>query len=156
MTTFYDDRTVRITSEVIRVNGRAYPLPTLARIWPEQGAPRWGALAGRGVLGVALIAPLVAAAIGLGIAFQINAAAPIRIAIIGGCLLVGLATAPLADLLFEQLDRSYARGTRELRLWAEFRGQPVLLLQTRDALRFGQIHRALRRALEQRQRVGSR
>ncbi|HEX5540831.1 MAG TPA: DUF6232 family protein [Micromonospora sp.] len=156
MTTFYADRSIRITSEAIRVYGRIYPLPTLTRIWSERGTRRLGALAERGLLGVALIAPLVAAAIGLIIALRLNAAGPTRIAVIGGCLLVGLATAPLADLLFDRLDRSYDRGTRDLQLWAEFQGRPVLLLHTRDTLRFGRIHRALQRALEQQQRLGPR
>ena len=46
------------------------------------------------------------------------------------------------------MDRSYARGSRQLEIWARWRGREVRLLSTRDALRFGQIYRALQRAME--------
>ncbi|GAB3955283.1 hypothetical protein GCM10027614_64080 [Micromonospora vulcania] len=70
------------------------------------------------------------------------------IAIVGASVLVGLAVGPVADFLFEHLDRSYAKGSRQLEIWARWRGQPVRLLRTGDALRFGQIYRALQRAVE--------
>jgi hypothetical protein len=148
MITFFDDRAVRVTSEAIRVGGRTYPLSGLTRIRYRRGTPRWGALVGRLGLVAGMVVPLVAALAGIGVAVRLDASLPTTLALAGGSLLAGLATGPLADLLLERLDRSYARGARDLQLWADYRGRPVLLLHTRDALRFGQISRALQRALE--------
>ena len=63
-------------------------------------------------------------------------------------MLIGLAAAPLADVLLEFVDRSYDRGSRDLEIWGRVRGADVLLLRTDNAQRFGQIYRALQRALE--------
>lgn len=148
MITYYDDRWVQVTSEAIRVGDRAYPLGELIRVWHQRGARSWGALAGRGALGAALFGPLVAAALGLVIAFQLHASSTVTVALVGIACLLGLAARPLADLLLDRMDRSYDRGSHELQLWASLRGTPVLLLHTRDALKFGQIYRALQRAME--------
>jgi hypothetical protein len=95
-----------------------------------------------------MVGPLVAAAIGIMIAVLLHSSVTVTIAIVGVSCLVGLAAGPLADVLLELMDRSYARGDRTLEIWATWRGRPVLLLATGDALRFGQIYRALQRALE--------
>lgn len=63
-------------------------------------------------------------------------------------MLVGLAVGPVADFLFNHLDRSYDRGSRQRELWVRWQGRPVLLLRTGDALRFGRIYRAVQRAME--------
>ncbi|MFD0820654.1 DUF6232 family protein, partial [Micromonospora zhanjiangensis] len=97
----------------------------------------------------AMAGPVVAAVAGLLIALGLHASLTVTVALVGVSCLVGLTAGPLADVLLEQMDRSYARGARELRLWAEVRGRRVLLLHTRDALRFGQIYRAVQRAVEQ-------
>ena len=156
MITYYDDRTVRVTSEAIRVQGRSYPLRGLARVWHQRGRRSWRALAGRGALGAALIGPVVAAVIGLVIALGIDASLTVTITLVGIACLIGLAAGPIADLLLERLDRSYVRGAHDLEIWADFQGRTVLLLHTRDALRFGQIYRALQRALESTQPVRPR
>ncbi len=148
MITYYRDRSVEVTSDAVRVDGRVYRLGDLVRVWHRRGERSWGAVAGRGALGAAMLGPLVAAAIGIGIALSIDASTSTTIALVGGSILVGLAAGPLADFLLEHLDRSYARGSRRLELWVDLRGTPVLLLETGDALRFGQIYRALQRALE--------
>lgn len=148
MVTYYSDKSVQITSDAIRVGGRAYPLRELARVWHRRGERSWRAVAGRGALGAAMIGPLVAAAIGIVVALQLDVSTTVTIAIVGGSCLVGLAAGPAADFLLERMDRSYARGAHSLEIWATWRGQPVLLLETGDALRFGQIYRALQRAVE--------
>jgi hypothetical protein len=51
-------------------------------------------------------------------------------------------------VLLERVDRSYDRGSRCLEIWGRVRGRDVLLLRTDNAQRFGQIYRALQRALE--------
>jgi hypothetical protein len=156
MITYYDDRSVRVTSEAIRVAGRAYPLMELAEIWHQRGTRSWGVLAGRGALGVGLIGPLVAAVVGIAIAIRFHSSLTVTLAIIGASCLVGLAVGPVADLLLEYLDRSYTRGSHRLEIWVRWHGQPVRLVQTHDALKFGQIYRALQRAVEQRQAAAER
>jgi hypothetical protein len=148
MTTYYSDRSVQVTSDAIRVDGRAYPLRGLRRVWYERGARRWSAVAGRGALVAAIVGPVVAAAIGIVVALRLDTSATATVAIVGVSCLVGLAAGPLVDVLLERMDRSYARGARDLRIWADVGGTPVLLVHTRDALRFGQIYRALQRAVE--------
>ena len=59
------------------------------------------------------------------------------VALVGGVVLVGLAVGPLADFLLERMDRSYARGSRALEIWARGRGRPRAAAATgrRAALR---------------------
>ncbi|MEV1014038.1 MULTISPECIES: DUF6232 family protein [unclassified Micromonospora] len=153
MITFYDDRSVRVTSTAVQVDGRSYPLAEITMVWHRRGSRSWRVLAGRGAIGAALAGPLVAAVIGIGVAVWLHRSPTVTIAIVGASVLVGLAVGPVADFLFEHLDRSYARGSRQLEIWARWRGQPVRLLHTRDALRFGQIYRAVQRAMEASQPV---
>ncbi|WBB98373.1 MULTISPECIES: DUF6232 family protein [unclassified Solwaraspora] len=148
MTTYYDDKSVRITSTEIRVDQHRHPLTQVHRIWQRRGARSWSALAGRGMVGVAFLAPVATALLGLVTALTIDASPTVTIALIGGSILVGLVIIPIADLLLGLLDDSYDRGAHLLELWADVRGAPVLLVSDRDALRVGRIHRALRRAVE--------
>lgn len=148
MATYYRDSLVQITSDAIRIGERVYPLRELAQVWHARGAPSWRTLIKRGAISVAIAGPLVAAAIGILIAVMLRASTTATIAIVGVSCLVGLGVGPLADFLLERMDRSYARGARRLEIWATWRGQPVRLLETDDALRFGKIYRALQRALE--------
>jgi hypothetical protein len=148
MTTFYRDRDVQVTSTAFRTDGRDYRLDDLAQVWHKRGARTWGAAAGRGALGLAILTPVVLGVLGIAIALVIHAPTATTIALIGGGVLVGLAAAPLADVLLERVDRSYDRGSRNLEIWGRVHGRDVLLLRTNNAQRFGQIYRALQRALE--------
>lgn len=150
MITYYDDRGVRVTSASIEVAGRRYRLSELSGVWQRRGGRSWRALAGRGALVAALCAPIAAAGLGIALAVRSDVSTRTAVTLVAVCLLVGFALGPLADLLLDRMDRSYDRGTRDLQLWAEVQGRPVLLLHTRDALRFGQIRRAVQRALEAR------
>ncbi|MFU8853704.1 DUF6232 family protein [Micromonospora sp. SL1-18] len=148
MITYFEDRSVQVTSTAVRVDGRTYPLTELSMVWHRRGSRSWRVLAGRGAIGAALAGPLVAAALGVVIALRLHRSSVVTLAIVGASVLVGLGIGPLADVLFEHLDRSYTRGSRELEMWARWRGRPVRLLGTGDALRFGQIYRAVQRAME--------
>ncbi|MEU8153689.1 DUF6232 family protein [Micromonospora sp. NPDC048986] len=158
MITYYDDRSVQVTSTTLRVDGRSYKLADITMIWHRRGTRSWRVLVGRGAIGAALAGPLLAAVLGIGVAVWLHRSPTVTIAIVGASVLVGLAVGPVADFLFEHLDRSYARGSRQLEIWARWRGQPVRLLRTGDALRFGQIYRAVQRAVEHSQpaRPGTR
>ncbi|KAB1919305.1 DUF6232 family protein [Micromonospora noduli] len=148
MITYYDDRSVQVTSTTVSVDGRSYKLADITMIWHRRGTRSWRVLVGRGAIGAALAGPLVAAVLGIAVAVWLHRSPTVTIAIVGASVLVGLAVGPVADFLFEHLDRSYARGSRQLEIWARWRGQPVRLLRTGDALRFGQIYRAVQRAVE--------
>jgi hypothetical protein len=154
--TYYRDRSVTVTSAGVKVDGRAYRLGEFARVWHHRGHRSWSSVAGRGALGVAMLVPVLAGVVGIIVALTIAASAGTTIALVGGGVLLGLAALPLADVLLERMDRSYARGSRHLEIWADVRGARVLLLQTDDALRFGQIYRALQRALERGGRTSTR
>lgn len=148
MVMYYDDRSVQITSDEFRVDGRGYPLGTLTRVWHRRGRRSWRRVAGRGALGMVLLVPLGTAALGLVVALQLNASATVTVALVGAAVLLGLAVRPLADLLLDRLDRSYDRGSHDREIWAEIQGRQIRLLQTDDAQRFGRIYRALQRAIE--------
>ncbi|TDC42145.1 DUF6232 family protein, partial [Micromonospora sp. KC213] len=69
--------------------------------------------------------------------------------ILAGCAVAALALAPFLELPLGWLDRSYERGNRVHELWVRHHGTEVMLVRTPDALRFGQIYRAVQRAVEQ-------
>lgn len=148
MTTYYRDPDVWITSTGVRMNGRELRLDDLLQVWHTRGRRSWTTIAGRGALGLAILIPVLIGLLGIGVALLIDASAATTIALAGGGILVGLAAAPLADVLLELVDRSYDRGSRTREIWARTPRGQVLLLSTRDAARFGRIYRALQRALE--------
>jgi len=148
MTTYYRDGDVWITSSGIRLNGRDYALADLRQVWHRAGRRSWTTIANRGALGLAMALPIAIGALGVGIALVAHASVAVTAGLIGGGILIGLAAAPLADLLLERVDRSYDRGSRPREIWGRTRDGDVLLLRTADAARFGRIYRALQRALE--------
>jgi hypothetical protein len=148
MITYYRDRHVLITSTGVRMNGHDYRLADLAQVWHQRGRRSWSALAGRGALGIAMVTPIVVGALGVVLAVLLDASVAMTVALAGGGVLIGLAAAPLADVLLELVDRSYDRGSRRREIWARIRNADVLLLSTDNAQRFGQIYRALQRALD--------
>lgn len=148
MIIYYRDRSVLVTSVAIQVDGRSYPLPELARIWHRRGEHSWRAAAGRGALLATVGIPVVLAVIGVVVAIGWDTAPLNRLAVVAVAVLVGLLAAPLLDWVLEFVDRSYARGAHEYEIWAEKRGAAVRLWHTRDALRFGQVYRAIQRAAE--------
>jgi Family of unknown function (DUF6232) len=117
-------------------------------VWYRKGSRSWRGLAHRGALGLLMLSPLVAAGLALAVALLIDTSAINRVAIVLVAALLGLAAAPLTDLILEFFDRSYAKGAHRYQIWGTWRGSPVLLLETDDALRFGQTYRAIARAIE--------
>ena len=129
MITYYDDRSVQVTSTAVRVDGPLVPARRDSA-WSGTGgaaapggcspagarsAPRWP---GR------WSPPCSASRWRVWLHRSPTVTSPSS----GRSVLVGLAVGPLADFLFEHLDRSYARGSRQLEMWARWRGQPVRLL----------------------------
>lgn len=148
MTTYYRDPDVWITSTGVRMNGHDLRLGELAQVWHKSGRRSWSTIAGRGAVGLAILTPIVVGLLAVAVALVIDASTATTLALAGGGVLIGLATAPLADVLLERIDRSYDRGSRVREIWARTPAGDLLLLSTRDAARFGRIYRALQRALE--------
>lgn len=148
MITYYRDADVLVTSTGVRMGGRDYRLDEFVRVWHKRGRRSWGAVAGRGALALAIGVPVLIGALGVLVAVLIDARLSTTLALAGGGVLIGLAAAPLADVLLEAVDRSYDRGSRSLEIWGRVRGTDVLLLRTGNAQRFGRIYRALQRAIE--------
>jgi hypothetical protein len=147
-TTFYHDRSVRVTSIAIQVDDHVYPLDELTRIWHRRDRRVWGVVAGRGALGLVVLTPLVMAAIGVLVAVRLDVTATTRLTIIVGAVLVGLAAGPILDVVLDRMDHSFDRGSRYYEIWAVRGGAPVCLLRIRDRQRFGRIYRAVQRAVE--------
>lgn len=148
MITYYRDPEVLVTSAGVRMGGREYRVGEFARVWHARSRRSWIRVAGRGALALAILTPVLIGALGIAVAVLIDASTAATIALVGGGVLVGLAAAPLADVLLEAVDRSYDRGSRSLEIWGTVHGSDVLLLRTDDAQRFGRIYRALQRALD--------
>jgi hypothetical protein len=147
VTVYYRDQSVEVTSTGIRVDDRLFRFEELARVWHRRDHRSWSAVAGRGAWGMTLIAPVVAAALGLAVALQLDVTIGTRAAIVVAALLVGLGAALLLDPILGKLDESFDRGVHLHEIWAEHNGLEIRLLQTRDASRFGRIYRALQRAV---------
>ena len=141
MTTFYRDGSVYVNSSVINVDGQLFRLADLGEVWLVKGPWRV-----RRALAVLLLRTLVAAAVAALVAAVV--------AVVGNAhqpLLVWaylFASPVVLGALIVAAERTRERGLRHLLLCAECGGEAVALYTTTDARRFGQVHRAVVRALE--------
>jgi hypothetical protein len=155
MTLYYRDDAVQVTSESIHAGGHVIALADVAYVWHARGATTLavrGRVLGRGVLVLLLsLPPLVAlvCVVSLAWAAQDRGNWKLALIILAGFAVAGLALTPFLELPLSWLDRSYERGNRVHELWVQHHGREVMLLRTPDALRFGQIYRAVQRAVEQ-------
>ncbi|MEU5941209.1 DUF6232 family protein [Micromonospora sp. NPDC047548] len=155
MTLYYRDDTVQVTSESIRAGGHAIRIADVTYVWHARGATTMavrGRVLGRGVLVLLLsLPPLVAlvCVVSLVWSAQDRGNWKLALVILAGCTVGALALTPFLELPLGWLDRSYERGNRVHELWVQHHGQEVMLVRTPDALRFGQIYRAVQRAVEQ-------
>ncbi|MER6593413.1 DUF6232 family protein [Micromonospora purpureochromogenes] len=154
MTLYYRDDTVQVTSESIRAGGHAIRIADVTYVWHARGATTLavrGRVLGRGVLVLLLsLPPLVALVCVVSLAWSAQDRGNWKLAlvILAGCAVGALALTPFLELPLSWLDRSYERGNRVHELWVQHHGQEVMLVRTPDALRFGQIYRAVQRAVE--------
>ncbi|MFE9691405.1 DUF6232 family protein [Micromonospora sp. NPDC005806] len=155
MVLYYRDDAVQVTSEAIHAGGHVVALADVTYVWHARGATTLavrGRVLGRGVLVLLLsLPPLVALVCVLSLAWAAQDRGDWKLAlvIVAAFVVVGLALAPFLELPLGWLDRSYERGSRVHELWVQHRGREVMLLRTPDVLRFGQIYRAVQRAIEQ-------
>jgi len=155
VTLYYRDDTVRVTSDVIQANGHVVPVAEVTYVWHTRGpgtARTRTRLLGRGVLIFLFsIPPLVAVICVLSLAYSAHERNQWRLAavILAACAVGAFALMPFLELPLTWLDRSYEKGVRVQELWVQYQGREVMLVRTADALRFGQIYRAIQRAVEQ-------
>ncbi|ROT32641.1 hypothetical protein EF879_13260 [Micromonospora sp. HM5-17] len=155
MTLYYRDDTVRVTSESIQANGHVVPVAEVTYVWHTRGpgtARTRSRLLGRGVLIFLFsIPPLVAVICVLSLAYSAHDRGQWQLAvlILAACAVGAFALTPFLELPLSWLDRSYEKGVRVQELWVQYDGREVMLVRTADALRFGQIYRAVQRAVEQ-------
>jgi predicted nucleic acid-binding protein len=153
-TCYYADKQIRITSAELWVDGVCYRLAELTYVWHHRGGVR--ALTRKATYGGLM---LLGGAVGLVLFWIASTAFKIRewgrtdLAMALAIVVVGFGTGaaltwPLWELLLSGIDNLHMHGLRTHEIWAQRRGEEVLLLRTSDALRFGQIYRALQRALE--------
>jgi len=154
VTVYYRDDSVQVTSEAVCAGGHAIPVAELTYVWHvrRRGSVREGGrLVGRGILIFLLsIPPLVAVVCVLSLAYTAHDRGDWLVPgiILALCVVGALALAPFLEVPLGWLDRSYDKGARIHELWVQRRGQEILLLSTSDALRFGQIYRAVQRVVE--------
>lgn len=155
VTLYYRDDTVQVTSESLRAGGQVVPIAEVTYVWHARGpasARDRSRRLGRGILIFLLsIPPLVAIVCVVSLIYTAQDSGEWLLAgtIVAVCAVVALVLTPFLELPLGWLDRSYDRGVRSQELWVQYRGQQVMLLRTSDALRFGQIYRAVQRAVEQ-------
>jgi hypothetical protein len=150
---YYRDDTVQVTSAAIRVGGQAYPISELTYVWhrrTRRSLRVGGRMLGRWALVTLLTAPLGFGALCAVSALFADWGERMGAALIGlaAALAIALALAPLLEFPLMALERSYDRGTAVHEIWAQCRGAEVMLVRTTDAHRFGQIYRAVQRAVE--------
>ncbi|MEU5720661.1 DUF6232 family protein [Micromonospora sp. NPDC047738] len=155
MTFYYRDDAVQVTSEAIHAGGHVVILADVTYVWHARGPTTLAVrsrVLGRGVLVLLLsLPPLVAVVCVLSLAWaaQDRGNWQLALVVLAGCAIAALALTPFLEVPLGWLDRSYDRGNRVHELWVQHHGREVMLLRTPDALRFGQIYRAVQRAVEQ-------
>ncbi|MGI5244831.1 DUF6232 family protein [Dactylosporangium sp. CA-139066] len=152
-TTYYRDNVVHISSGGVRVAEAWYPLETLTYIWHERtGRLRHGAymLATRGGAVLLVIGLLIAAGV---FARRIDITGEQRTMYIAGGILavivIGGIVAFSLEGLLDLLDRAHDHGKGVHEIWVRTAAGDSMIYSTTDSPKFGQIYRALQRAVEQ-------
>ena len=155
MIVYYRDRHVEITSETLRLGDAAFRLPDLDYVWHAEGERgkevrrrplRRLAVVTALAMGGLLIAIGVFYLLALGIG-EGATAGRVLLPLAVVAVLIGFA-GPLVDKAMNVIDESHAQGSRVHEIWATIDGTEQMLLRVTDAQRFGQIYRALQRAIE--------
>ena len=152
-TTYYRDHEVHISSEGVRVDDAWYPLDTLTYIWHRRtGRLVQGAymLATRGGAVALIIGLLIAGGVA---ARRIDFSGPESTMYIAGGILgiivIGGVVAFSVEGLLGLLDRAHDHGKGFHEIWVRTRAGESMIYSTTDSPKFGQIYRALQRAVEQ-------
>lgn len=132
-TTFYNQRGIAVTDQWLIVYGKRFPIVELYHLERARGpmsSPVRAALL-VGLAELAVVAP---------VAYVFSTPAAWAIAAL-------TAAAALGGVMF-----SGRRWPASFQMWADYRSRPTLLFETGDEQEFGQVSRALIRAVEHGQR----
>lgn len=145
MRVYYQDSEVTVTPSAFRVRGHAYPLRDIERAWRVRRRAVGSRV--RGAALVLVIVVLIQVALIL-VGRWVLALTSGGMVLVAGMVLfvrwmIHLAAGAPALNALEDIRRYGSR----LELWAVVAGADVLLLSTDDAIRHGQVCRALARAL---------
>jgi len=149
MRVYYQDSEVSITPSGFRVGAQSYRLRDIEQVWRVRHRALGRRVRGAsGVLGVVLVIQVVLVLIGRWVLALTSGG----MVLVAGIVLfvrwmIHLAAGAPALNALEDLRRYGSR----LELWAVVQGSDVLLFHTDDAVRHGQICRALSRAIADRQ-----
>jgi len=151
-TTYYRDGAVHISSGGVRVGESWYPLPSLTYVWHKRtGKLRHGAyMITTRVAALGLIVGLLVAG---GIAARnVKLSGDQKTMLIAGGILAVVVLGGLAAFgvegLLELVDRTHEHGRGQHEIWVRHGDQETMIYATTDSMRFGQIYRALQRAIE--------
>ena len=151
-TTYYHDDAVHITSGGVQVGGARYPLSAITYVWHRRtGRLRHGVymVASR----TAALGVVVALLVGGGIAARnINLSGDQKTMLIAGgilaVVLIGGIAAFGVEGMLELVDRTHEHGRGLHEIWVRCGDEETMIYSTTDSTRFGQIYRALQRAIE--------
>jgi hypothetical protein len=153
MRTYYRDRQIEITSFAVSVDGIRYPLCDLERAWRTNGH-----VAGRRVMtGIGVLMAAIVGSVALrytswwgGLRERypdwLSGGAGTTVLVGFAALMLALVGVMAVEVALLAIEHVRDHG-RHQELWVVVHGQQVLLLRTTDAIRFGQVRRALARAL---------
>ena len=151
-TTYYRDDAVHISSGGVRVGDDWYPLPTLTYVWHRRtGKVRHGVyMTVSRLLAVGLVIAILV--IGGILARNIDLSGDQKTMLIAGgilgvVLIGGLAAFGVEGLL-NLVDRTHEHNKGLHEIWVRSGDQELMIYATTDSIRFGQIYRALQRAME--------
>ena len=153
MTIYYRDDSVRVNSRTFQNGDQVYPLADLDAVWLEYGPWQPERLFGVfilrmlvGVAGVLLIAAVVAVLIDV----RHPGGDTVPTWLVYGYL---FGSPVVLGVLIRSAERTHDNGTRTMLLCAQREGATITLFVTTNAIRFGQVHRAVLRALEREDRL---
>jgi hypothetical protein len=152
-TRYYDGSGVHIDSEGIRVGDDWYPLQALTYVWHRRtGRIRHGGymLASRGgavglVVALIVMGALAARRVDLGSGSErtmLVAGGILAVIVLGGFAAFAI------EWLLELVDRTHQFSHGRHEIWVRVDGADQMIYATSDLTRFGQVYRALQRAIE--------
>ena len=151
-TTYYHDDGVHISSGGVQVGGAWYPLSTLTYVWHRlTGRLRHGAY--MAASRTAALGVVVALLVGGGMAARnINVSGDQKTMLIAGGILAVVLVGGLAAFgvegMLQLVDRTHEHGQGRHEIWVRCGDEETMIYSTTDSIRFGQIYRALQRAIE--------
>lgn len=143
MRIYYQDADITVAADCIQVGSRLYALGDIDDAWRRgrRAVGRNSAAAG------AMLVLVAGVEVSLGLLTRWIWAGP-GLLLVAGALLVRVVAQLVASSSALQAVENLRRYGRRLELWVSVARAPVLVLRTHDAIRYGQVCRAVVRALD--------